>query len=42
MTTTKTGVDSNQTVTTQQPEYEDMLIEEKGGVNVGSPPKYKL
>ena len=37
MTTTKTRVDSNQTVTNQQPEHEEMLIEEKG--NVGSPPK---
>ena len=34
MTTTKTGVDSNQTVAIQQPENEGMLIE-RGGVNVG-------
>ena len=30
MTTTKTRVDSNQTVTTQQPEHEGMLIERGG------------
>ena len=36
MKTTKTGVDSNQSVTTQQPEHEGMLIEGEG-VNVGLP-----
>ena len=36
MTTTKTRIDSNQTVTTQLPEHEGMLVERKG-VNVGLP-----
>ena len=39
MTTTKTRVDSNQTVTTQQPEHKGILIQKEGmnGVNIRLP-----
>ena len=39
MTTTRTGVDNNQTVTTQQPGHEDMLTEEKGAVECRITPR---